>query len=75
MRLVEKTETHVLVGLLLLLLLLGLLSGSGLSSTAGSGGTTRGGSATRATRGNGSKLGGTGGDQLELVSTCSFKRF
>lgn len=60
-RLVEETEAHVLIGLLLLLLL-GLLSGL-LSSTTSSGGTT-GRSATGATRGNGSELLGTLSDEL-----------
>merc|ERR1712098_254757 len=55
-RLVEKTETHILVGLLLLLfLLLGLLSG-GTSSSWGS--------TTSSSRWNGSQLAGTLSDQL-----------
>ena len=68
-RLVEETEAHILVGLLLLLLLLlllGLLSGTASgSSTTGSGG------ATGTTRGNGSKLLGTGSD--ELVDVLALK--
>jgi len=69
MRLVEKTEAHVVIGLLLLLSLL-LLSGR-VSGTA-SGGTTGsgGGSATSTTRGNGSKLLRAGSDQLRKVSLC-----
>jgi hypothetical protein len=60
-RLVEETEAHVLIGLLLLLLLLS--SGSlGSGSTTGSG--SRGSSATSTAGGNGSKLGGTLSDQL-----------
>lgn len=66
MCLVEKTETHVLVGLLLLLLLgggSGLLSRSSTasSSTAGSSSTTS------AARGDGGKLLGTGSNELVFV--------
>jgi hypothetical protein len=57
--LVEETEAHVLIGLLLLLLL--LLSGGSLSGTTGSG---SGGSGTSTTGGNGGELGGTLSDQL-----------
>ena len=49
--LVEKTEAHVLIGLLLLLLLLGLLlglGGGGGSGTSGGGGGGSGGSRARA---------------------------
>jgi hypothetical protein len=61
MRLVEKTEAHVVVGLLLLLDL--LLSGGSVSG--GSGSTTgSGGSSAGTAGGNGSKLLGAGGDQL-----------
>ena len=71
MRLVEETETHVLVGLLLLLLLGsgGLLGGS--STTGGGGTTSSGGSATSTTRGNGSELLRSGGD--ELVDVLALK--
>jgi hypothetical protein len=62
-RLVEETEAHVLVGLLLLLLL-GLLLGL-LGSTAGSGSTTSGGGTTSTAGGNGSKLLRAGSDQLQ----------
>jgi hypothetical protein len=63
-RLVEETEAHVVVGLLLLLGL--LLGGSGLvGSTSGRGGTTSGGTST--TGRNGGELGGTLGDQLWMV--------
>jgi hypothetical protein len=65
MRLVEETETHILVRLLLLLLLglfLGLL-GSGTTRAAGSS-TASSGTTSRATRGDGGKLLGTRGDQL-----------
>lgn len=63
LRLVEETEAHVIVGLLgglLLLLLLGLGSSGGTAS----GGTTSSGTTTT-TAGDGGKLGGTLGDQLE----------
>lgn len=70
-RLVEETETHVLVGLLLLLLLSGgsLLGGSGTAS----GSTTSGGSSatTGATRWNGSELLGSRSD--ELVDVLALK--
>jgi hypothetical protein len=64
MRLVEETETHVIVRLLLLLLLSGLRSGLSLSGATGGGSTTGSGSTTGATRGNGSELLGTGLDEL-----------
>jgi hypothetical protein len=54
-RLVEETETHVLVGLLGLLLLLLLGRGIAAGSTASSRGTTT----TTATRGDGGELGST----------------
>ena len=65
MRLVEETETHVLVRLLLLLLLGGLRSGLSLS------GATSGSSTTGTAGGNGSKLLGTGSD--ELVDVLALK--
>jgi hypothetical protein len=69
MRLVEETEAHVLVRLLLLLRLSrGSLSGATGSSTAGSSSTTTG-----ATRWDGGKLGGTLSDQLQNVSGYSSK--
>ena len=62
LHLVEKTESHILVGLLLLLLLLfGLLLGS--SSTTG-GGTTSSRSTTSTTAGDGGELGRTLSNQL-----------
>jgi hypothetical protein len=61
-RLVEETEAHVLIRLLLLLLLL-FLSGRGV--TTGGSSTTSSGGTTGTTRGNGSKLLGTGSDELE----------
>ena len=60
-RLVEETEAHILVGLLLLLFLLLLLGF--LGSTAGSG-TTSSGTTTGTASGDGSKLLGTLSDQL-----------
>jgi len=63
-RLVEESETHVVVRLLLLLLLGGLGSGLSLSGTASGSSTTGSGGATGTTRGNGSKLLGTGRDEL-----------
>ena len=63
-RLVEETEAHVVVGLLLLLGL--LLGGGGLGGSTGGGGTTSSGG-TGTTRGNGGELGGTLGDQLRMV--------
>jgi hypothetical protein len=64
-RLVEETEAHVVVRLLLLLLsLLGL--GGGLSGTTSGGSTTsRGGTST--TRGNGGELRRAGRDQLQQM--------
>lgn len=60
-RLVEETEAHVLIGLLLLLfLLLGLLLSSRGSSTA----SGRSSSGTGAAGGNGGELGGTLSDKL-----------
>ena len=59
--LVEETETHVLVGLLGLLLLLLLGRGIAASSTASSGTTT---TAATAARGDGSELLGTLGEDL-----------
>jgi len=70
-RLVEESETHVVVRLLLLLLLGGLGSGLSLSGTASGSSTTGSGGATGTTRGNGSKLLGTGGD--ELVDVLALK--
>ena len=67
-RLVEQTEAHVVVGLLLLLLLGGL--GGGLGGTTGGSGTTSRGGGARATGGNGGKLLGAGRDQLERVSVA-----
>jgi hypothetical protein len=69
-RLVEETEAHVVVGLLLLLLLGGL--GGSLGGTASGSGTTGRGGGARATRGNGGELLGAGLDQLEsvLVACC-----
>ena len=70
MRLVEKTEAHVVIGLLLLLLLGGsggLLSGGTTgSSTAGSSGTTS------ATRGDGGELLRAGSDELRGVRQGSY---
>jgi hypothetical protein len=69
--LVEQTEAHVLIRLLLLLLLSGGRLVSGSSSTTGSGATSsRGSSTTRASRGHRSQLLGTGRDQLFLVNVC-----
>ncbi len=64
MRLIEKTEAHILVGLLLVLLLLGdlLLRGS---STAGSGTSGWGSSSTPGW--DGGELGGTLRDQLQCL--------
>ena len=62
-RLVEETEAHVVVGLLLLLGL--LLGGGSLGSGTGSRGSTTSGGGT--TGGNGGELGGTLGDQLCVV--------
>ena len=58
--LIEETESHIVIRLLLglLLLLLGLLGGSG---TTGSGGSSSG----STTSGDGSELGGTLSDELE----------
>jgi hypothetical protein len=70
MRLVEKTEAHVVIGLLLLLLL-SLLGGGSVGSAASSSTTGSGGSTTGATRWDGGKLGGTLGDQLQGVSSYS----
>jgi hypothetical protein len=69
-RLVEQTEAHVVVGLLLLLLLGGL--GGGLGGTTSGGSTAGRGGGTRATRGNGGELLRAGLDQLEgtLVACC-----
>ena len=60
-RLVEETEAHVLIGLLLFLLL--LLSGGGSLSTTGSGTTSRSSSGSTA-GGDVGELGGTLSDQL-----------
>ena len=62
-RLVEETEAHVVVGLLLLLGL--LLGGGGLGGTTSGRGSTASGGGT--TGGNGGELGGTLGDQLWCV--------
>jgi hypothetical protein len=71
MRLVEKTEAHVLVGLLLLLLL-GLLGGGGVTRATGSGSTASSGSTTTgATRWDGGELGRTLRDELRGVNYCS----
>ena len=69
MRLVEKTEAHVVIGLLLLLSL--LLSGGGLSGTTSGSGASSGGSTTGTAGGNGSKLLRAGSDQLRQVSVCA----
>jgi hypothetical protein len=71
-RLVEETEAHVVVRLLLLLLsLLGL--GGGLSGTTSGGSTTsRGGTST--TRGNGGELLRAGRDQLDCVLVVACRR-
>jgi hypothetical protein len=71
-RLVEETEAHVVVRLLLLLLGL-LLSGSGVSSTT-SGSSTTGSGTTSTTGGNRGELGGTFLDQLVGVLVLSFAR-
>lgn len=63
MRLVEETETHVLVRLLSLLLLLGLLSGSGL--------TTSGGSATGSSRGSTTAGADVGKEVLDVLALKS----
>jgi hypothetical protein len=68
-RLVEETEAHVLIGLLLLLLSL-LLSGSG-SGTTGSGSGSGG--STSTTGGNGGELGGTLSNELEERVSKLFK--
>lgn len=70
-RLVEETETHVLVGLLLLLLLGGSLGLSGGTTRSGGSTTSGGGGTTSTTRGNGSELLGSGGD--ELVDVLALK--
>lgn len=63
MRLVEETQAHVVVGLLLNLLLLLLLSGSSTaSSTAGSGGSS------------GSTARGNGGELLSTLSNQLYRR-
>jgi hypothetical protein len=62
MRLVEQTEAHVVVGLLLLLDL--LLSGGSVGRGVSRGATGSGGGTTGTTGGNGSKLLRAGGDQL-----------
>jgi hypothetical protein len=65
-RLVEETEAHVVVRLLLLLLsLLGLRGG--LSGTTSGGSTTGRGGTTSTTRGNGGELLRAGRDQLDGV--------
>jgi hypothetical protein len=64
MCLVEETETHVLIGLFLLLLLGGLGCGLSLSGATSGSSTTGSGSATGTTRWNGSKLLGTRLDEL-----------
>jgi predicted permease len=70
-RLVEETETHVLVGLLLLLLLGGLGSGLLSSTASGRSSATRSGTTTGSTRGNGSELGRALLD--ELVDVLALK--
>lgn len=72
MRLVEETEAHVVVRLLLLLLL-GSLGGRIGSGTAGGSTTSSRGGTTSTTRWDGGELGGSGGDQLGGVSDCSKK--
>lgn len=63
MRLVEKTETHVVVRLLLLFLL--LFSGRGILSATGSGSSTTSSSTTAGAAGwDGGKLGGAFLDEL-----------
>ena len=62
-RLVEETEAHVIVGLLLLLGL--LLGGGSLGGGTSSGSRASGGTST--TGRNGGELGGTLGDQLWMV--------
>ena len=69
MRLVEETEAHVVVGLLLLLLL-GLLSRGGVTTSCGSGATGSGGTTSRATGWDGGELGRTLSDELSCVSGC-----
>src|SRR5690348_3032951 len=66
MRLIEETEAHILIGLLLLLLL--LLSLSLLNSTATSG-TTCSAATTTATRWDRGEFCGTFRDQLQHVSS------
>ena len=70
-RLVEETETHVLVRLLLLLLLGGLGSGLLSSTTSGSSSATGSGTTTGSTRGNGGELGRAFLD--ELVDVLALK--
>ena len=71
-RLVEETEAHVVVRLLLLLLsLLGL--GGGLSGTT-SGGSTTGRGGTSTTRGNGGELLRAGRDQLDCVLVVACRK-
>ena len=69
-RLVEETEAHVVVGLLLLLLLGSL--GRGFLSGTTSRGTTCGGSTTGTTRWDRGELGRTLSDELRgvLVGDC-----
>jgi len=69
-RLVEESETHVVVRLLLLLLLGGLGGSLSLSGATGSG-STSGSGTTATTRGNGSKLLRSRGD--ELVDVLALK--
>jgi hypothetical protein len=70
-RLVEETETHVLVGLLLLLLLGSLRSGLLGSTTSGSSSAAGSGTTTGSARGNGSELGRALLD--ELVDVLALK--
>lgn len=64
-RLVEKSEAHVVVRLLLLLLLSGLRGSLLSGTTSGSSSTTGSGTATGATRWDGGELGRALLDQLE----------
>jgi hypothetical protein len=66
-RLVKETETHVIIGLLLLLLLSGLGCSLLSSTTGGSSSATSSGTTARSARGNGSELGRTLLDELVYV--------
>jgi hypothetical protein len=69
-RLVEQTEAHILIGLLLLLLL-GFLS-SGVTTSSGSSTTSSGGT-TGTARGNGSELAGTLGNELRKENRLAYR--